>query len=283
MSSSMRNAVHRRNHKERGQVSGRERLGLLEKKKDYLLRAKDYHSKQNRLKALRNKALARNPDEFYFKMISTKTKGGVHIQKRNEALPAEMIQLMKSQDKNYIKLQRDISKKKMEKLRDSLHFLDEDMGDEDMLNIYGDSDDDAEEAPAKKSSHIVFVDSKEQGERAEDSMRSVCATAKSFDPAKHLGTRPELVNRKFNRPRVETLQKSDIIAPENAASLKELRKEREAKYKEFTSRAQREAELKRVERELEIQRAMQGKGDKRKVGVDEHGLAIYKWKARRSK
>ncbi|KAI9256517.1 small-subunit processome [Phascolomyces articulosus] len=270
MSSSMRNAVHRRNHKERGQLAGRERLGLLEKKKDYLLRARDYHSKQKRLKALREKALARNPDEFYFKMINAKTKGGVHIQQRNEALPPEMIQLMKSQDKNYIKLQRDISKKKMEKLRDSQHFLDEQLeDDEDMLNVYDDEEEEEEISKPKKSNHIVFVDSKEQ--------------AKAFDPAKHLDTLPELVNRKFNRPRIATLQKNEIIAPENAASLKALRKEREAKYKEFTSRAKREADLQRVERELEIQRALQGKGDKKKVGVDKHGLAVYKWKARRSK
>ncbi|KAI9489694.1 small-subunit processome [Zychaea mexicana] len=269
MSSSMRNAVHRRNHRERGQLAGRERLGLLEKKKDYLLRAKDFHSKQRRLKALREKALARNPDEFYFKMINSQTKGGVHIQKRNEALPHEMVQLMKSQDKNYIKMQRDISKKKMEKLRDSLHFLDEQLDDEDMLNVYEEDEEEEETPMPQKNNHVVFVDSAEQ--------------AKSFDPAKHLDTLPELVNRKFNRPRVETLRNNEIIAPENAASLKALRKEREAKYKEFTSRASREADLQQVERELEIQRAMQAKGDKKKVGVDKNGLAVYKWKARRSK
>lgn len=72
--SSLRNVIQRRNHRERGQLAGRERLGLLEKKKDYLLRAKDYHSKQRRLKALREKALFRNPDEFYFKMINSRTK-----------------------------------------------------------------------------------------------------------------------------------------------------------------------------------------------------------------
>lgn len=72
--SSLRNAVQRRNHKERGQLASRERLGLLEKKKDYTLRAKDFHFKEKRLKALREKAAQRNPDEFYFKMINTKTK-----------------------------------------------------------------------------------------------------------------------------------------------------------------------------------------------------------------
>lgn len=109
--STLRNAVQRRNHKERGQVVGREKFGLLEKKKDYLLRARDFHSKQDKLKAMREKALFRNPDEFYFKMINSQTKDGVHIQKRNEELPAEMIQLMKSQDKEYIKYQRDLSKR----------------------------------------------------------------------------------------------------------------------------------------------------------------------------
>lgn len=109
--STLRNAVQRRNHKERGQTAGREKFGLLEKKKDYLLRAKDYHGKQNKLKAMREKALFRNPDEFYFKMINSQTKGGVHIQKRNEELPDEMVQLMKTQDKEYIKYQRDLSKR----------------------------------------------------------------------------------------------------------------------------------------------------------------------------
>lgn len=109
--STLRNAVQRRNHKERGQTAGRERFGLLEKKKDYLLRAKDYHGKQNKLKAMREKALFRNPDEFYFKMVNSQTKGGVHIQKRNEELPDEMVQLMKTQDKEYIKYQRDLSKR----------------------------------------------------------------------------------------------------------------------------------------------------------------------------
>lgn len=109
--STLRNAVQRRNHKERGQTAGREKFGLLEKKKDYILRAKDYHGKQNKLKAMREKALFRNPDEFYFKMINSQTKGGVHIQKRNEELPDEMVQLMKTQDKEYIKYQRDLSKR----------------------------------------------------------------------------------------------------------------------------------------------------------------------------
>lgn len=89
----------------------------------------------------------------------------MHIQQRNEALPDEMIQLMKSQDKNYIKMQRDISRKKMERLRDSLHFLDE--AGVDDLEIYDgeeeeEKEDEEEELP-KKNNHIVFVDTEEEG------------------------------------------------------------------------------------------------------------------------
>lgn len=72
----MRNALHRRNHKERGQLVNRSRLGLLEKKKDYVQRARDYHSKQNRIHRLQEKAATRNKDEFYVSMVKSRTKVG---------------------------------------------------------------------------------------------------------------------------------------------------------------------------------------------------------------
>ncbi|RUS21684.1 hypothetical protein BC937DRAFT_91891 [Endogone sp. FLAS-F59071] len=212
--SSVRNAVQRRNHKERSQPAHRQKYGLLEKHKDYVLRAKDFHFKQDRLKALRERAQFRNPDEFYFKMISTKTKvplqrflgmrsnascsvdaEGVHIAERNNQLPEDMVQLLKSQDYNYIRTQREVSKKKIEKLQDSLQFLEAD-----------DEGEPSGAGPAKKATHIVFVDSEEQAEK--------------FDPAKHLDTLPELVNRTFNRPRIETLKQQAVATPQGNGELK---------------------------------------------------------------
>lgn len=67
-------SLHRRNHKERSQLVGRQRLGLLEKHKDYVLRARDYASKKQRIKRLQEKVAERNKDEFYFGMVKTKTK-----------------------------------------------------------------------------------------------------------------------------------------------------------------------------------------------------------------
>lgn len=66
-------SIHRRNHKERGQLANRSKLGLLEKHKDYVQRARDYNSKKDRIKRLKEKASLKNKDEFYFGMVNGKT------------------------------------------------------------------------------------------------------------------------------------------------------------------------------------------------------------------
>lgn len=121
MTSSLRNSVHRRNHKERSQLTHRSKLGLLEKHADYVKRARDYHSKQDRLTRLKQKAAERNKDEFYFSMTGEKTKvinrfffiytfsellnqGGVHVKDRgNVALPTDIVKVLKTQDENYVR------------------------------------------------------------------------------------------------------------------------------------------------------------------------------------
>src|SRR5690242_18802110 len=99
--SSLRNAVKRKTHKERSQPSERKKIGLLEKHKDYVLRAKDYNKKTERIKKLQLKAAFRNPNEFYYKMINTKTENGIHISENNHSkiFSSDMLRLMKNQDK----------------------------------------------------------------------------------------------------------------------------------------------------------------------------------------
>eukprot|EP00353_Schmidingerella_taraikaensis_P003896 CAMPEP_0185569862 /NCGR_PEP_ID=MMETSP0434-20130131/2367_1 /TAXON_ID=626734 ORGANISM="Favella taraikaensis, Strain Fe Narragansett Bay" /NCGR_SAMPLE_ID=MMETSP0434 /ASSEMBLY_ACC=CAM_ASM_000379 /LENGTH=93 /DNA_ID=CAMNT_0028184813 /DNA_START=71 /DNA_END=352 /DNA_ORIENTATION=+ len=65
-------------YKERGQLSHRQHLGILEKKKDYKRRSADFKNKNNIIKKLGLKAELRNPDEFYHKMHAARNVDGEH-------------------------------------------------------------------------------------------------------------------------------------------------------------------------------------------------------------
>ena len=109
---SLKNAAKstQRTHKERHQPSLRSELGLLEKKKDYKLRAKDFNEKKVTLKRLRKKALNKNPDEFYFHMVNSKLTEGGHrdlVSKKSEAKNSdEQVKLQQTQDYKYISTRR---------------------------------------------------------------------------------------------------------------------------------------------------------------------------------
>ncbi|XP_042504054.1 probable U3 small nucleolar RNA-associated protein 11 [Macadamia integrifolia] len=123
--SSLRNAISRRAHKERSQPHARKKFGILEKHKDYVLRAKAYHQKEETLQKLKEKASFRNPDEFYFKMIRTRTKDGVHKpESEAKKYTNEELMLMKTQDIGYVFQKIQSEKKKIEKLGAVLHSLD---------------------------------------------------------------------------------------------------------------------------------------------------------------
>uniref|UniRef100_A0A3B3W0X0 U3 small nucleolar RNA-associated protein 11 n=1 Tax=Poecilia latipinna TaxID=48699 RepID=A0A3B3W0X0_9TELE len=173
--SSFRKALksRQRNHHERSQPGFRRTMGLLEKKKDYKLRAVDYHKKQNTLAALRKKALEKNPDEFYFKMISSKLEDGVHVMKKTEEeVTEEQKKVMRTQDIRYVEMKRVAEAKKIERLKGELHLL--------------------HAENKQKNKHTFFVDSKKEVE--------------TFNLASHLGTDPKLVDRVYNRPTLQTLE-----------------------------------------------------------------------------
>jgi len=106
-------------HRERAQPANRTRLGILEKHKDYVLRARNFHAKKARLLALRRQASAKNPDEFYFAMQSArKNKQGEAIREAEfQKMPAEVIKLLKSQDLAYVQEMIRKESKKLEHLR----------------------------------------------------------------------------------------------------------------------------------------------------------------------
>ncbi|KAF8395622.1 hypothetical protein HHK36_019572 [Tetracentron sinense] len=123
--SSLRNAISRRAHKERSQPNARKKFGILEKHKDYVVRAQAFHKKEDSLRKLKEKAAFRNPDEFYFKMIKTRTVDGVHKpESQANNYTQEELMLMKTQDIGYILQKVQSEKKKIEKLTAMLHSLD---------------------------------------------------------------------------------------------------------------------------------------------------------------
>jgi len=120
----MRNAVQRRNHKERAQPLERQKWGILEKHKDYSLRAKDHNTKKRKLNALKAKAADRNEDEFYFGMMSSKSRAGVKVAQRGtensggsgKSLSMDVVKLMKTQDVAYLRTTLQSTRKELEAL-----------------------------------------------------------------------------------------------------------------------------------------------------------------------
>ncbi|KAF8254167.1 U3 small nucleolar RNA-associated protein 11 [Wilcoxina mikolae CBS 423.85] len=247
MSSSMRNALQRRNHKERSQPYERSKWGLLEKRKDYQLRSRDFNAKKVKKAQLAALARERNPDEFYFKMTSSRTRdGGIRVAERpgSEALSNDAVKLLKTQDAGYVRLQEEMERKKIEDLEERLAFVD------------------SAGRKKKKNKHIIFFDNEEE--------------ERNFDPAKYFDTHPDLVDRVYNRPRLAQLAEggfgeelegkgedeadAEIRRRQETRERSKMAKGREQLYKELEARYKRREELRKVDRELELQRARMGKG-----------------------
>lgn len=251
--SSLNNAAKtQKTHRERHQPEARKTLGLLEKKKDYKLRAKDYNEKKKALQHLRKKALNKNPDEFYFHMINSKLVDGVHTEKdKDVALTSEQITLMQSQDKKYIVNKRTSEKNKIEKLKSSLHLIN------------------CDDKP--KNTHTFFVDSEKEKQ--------------VFNVASKLETHPSLLGRTHNRPRLSDLASGKMNLSVGEDRLKEVEKASLKAYKELGQRLDREAQLGLVQRKMEMKEALRGKMKPTKlVRAEEKGTApVYLWPQERKR
>ncbi|KAF7979387.1 hypothetical protein HWV62_42482 [Athelia sp. TMB] len=292
MTSSLRNSLHRRNHKERSQLSNRSRFGHLEKHKDYVLRARDYHSKQDRLTRLKQKASERNKDEFYFGMNKEKTQGGVHIKDRgNVALPADIVKVLKTQDENYIRTMRTAGLKKIDKLKAQLTaiadlvrppLLNENVDDEagegelneeelEILRGAGIISAAQSKRRGKQPQHIVFVEDAEAVRRYASKKRSSSSQVTS-----NIETTREPQDLGWKVPEKQRKGISEGASPnagndrEAAAEHRQLAAENRARLlKELSARLRRDTQLRYAEREFEMQRAMMGKGSRQKLaGVE---------------
>ncbi|XP_043253288.1 probable U3 small nucleolar RNA-associated protein 11 [Colletes gigas] len=239
-------------HRERHQPESRKHLGLLEKKKDYVSRARDYQEKQQTLKLLRKRALNKNPDEFYFHMINSKIENGVHREKsKDDTCTPNQIQLMETQDVRYVAHKRNIEAKKIDKLQSQLHMIDA--------------------ANETENTHIFFLDNTEQ--------------VRNFDIAKKLNTHPALISRRTNRPELSKLKNMKL--PEaNEAILSKIEQRKRMAYKELQKRIDREHRLTIVQQKLEIQRALKDKKITKPKLVSKgtkNSAPVYKWKFERKR
>ncbi|KAF5323594.1 hypothetical protein D9611_005703 [Ephemerocybe angulata] len=293
MTSSLRNSLHRRNHKERGQLAHRTKLGFLEKHKDYVKRAQDYHSKQDRITRLRQKAAEKNKDEFYFSMNRETTKGGIHIKDRgNVALPTDYVKLLKTQDENYVRTMRMSNIKKIDKIKKQLT----EMADLLKSSLDGNSPDDdegLEEAEYKilqeagilskskksrrKTGHVLFADSVEEartlGRPHGQDENAMDVEAPNDDQATEevdLGwktvSHKKKSKSKASRQATEEEEDDLSMTDDTPSSTADIRRRL---LKELSARLHRDLQLRYAQREFEMQRLMMGKGANQKIAATE--------------
>lgn len=167
MSSFSKNIIPRRIHKERAQPAARiAKHGLLEKKKDYKLRAKDHNRKVARLKLLREKASFRNPDEFYYAMGRKSTQHGVIIgttdQSHENAIPLQNRSrdqrlLVETKDSRHVAYKLAVEKGKVKTLENHLHSISAARTVPRKHIIFADDEDEADEVLAQRSNLVKEV------------------------------------------------------------------------------------------------------------------------------
>ncbi|TKR78130.1 hypothetical protein L596_018989 [Steinernema carpocapsae] len=243
-----------REHRERAQPAARAKFGLLEKKKDYKLRARDFNKKKEELQKLRRLALNKNPDEFHHHMINSRVGfDGVHRELSPESDDETELQKKLGDLKNlqYVKHKLQIERKKIEKLKSTLHMTDME----------------------KQNTHTIFVDDDDE--------------AKSFDPATYFDTPKELLGRSFSRPKMSTLQSTSVSALSKAEVL-EAEKLRKKQYSELLKRIEREKELTTVLEKMELKKNLiNSKGAELQPKLVKKGTAtkaaVFQWKFERKK
>jgi len=252
--SSWKKAFHARAHRERAQPGARKHLGLLEKHKDYVQRAKSFHSKERRLRRLKEKAAMRNEEEFYFRMQSSQVVNGVHVDKRGKHHTTRAIKEMKTQDIGHLTAKKVATAHQSERLQNDLHFL-------------------AEVNPVNK--HTVFVDSPSELE--------------NWSAANHFHTKKEFLDRSYNRPTEGSLADPNLFSgfpkdatPKQIAKIvSSVEHQKTESYRTLKKKIQQEKKLALTIAALQAEKDAMGKGPKRKVTVeDEHGnkKRVMRWK-----
>lgn len=258
----LRHVVKRRVHLERSQPKSRKKLGLLEKHKDYVLRAKSFHKKEKELQRLQRQAFFKNPDEFAFKMISHEQEEG-QMKKKTKPKNKEEAKLLDSQDTRYVRMREQIDKNSIERRAANLHFLDAERSNKHIVFF----DDDELELPAGAQASLG------------SSVRpgSVRRGLQDVDLADYFDTHPDLLSRKANRPRMQQLEKE--FFPSEASHKQSI-----GAYSQLLQRQERVKKLVNVRERLEFRQQMRQKGRRKKVAEGNgDNPKVFKWFAERKR
>ena len=159
--------IPRRKYRERGQTERRKKLGFLEKKQDYKIRAEDYHAKEKKYKNLKEAARTRNPDEFYHKMIKAKIIDGEHVQfPEDKNLEQKLV--TNTQFINLVNFKKSQLEKEAEKMKIRLQ-LNKDIfegGNKSIHTLYYDDEDEQFEEQ-KKEKENEFLNKKRKNDEEE--------------------------------------------------------------------------------------------------------------------
>ncbi|KAF1811282.1 U3 small nucleolar RNA-associated protein 11 [Eremomyces bilateralis CBS 781.70] len=274
--STMRNAVHRRNHQERAQPQERAKWGLLEKHKDYTLRAKAFAAKKTHLRHLRAKASERNPDEFAFSMVNAHTHKGVKIadRKSGESLSQDVVRLLKTQDAGYLRVMLGKVRRERERLEGGSIVL----GKEGARVVGGEG---------KGGKHTAFVEG--SGEQEGLDVGEWFGVEEEKEADAEDGVEQQLDDDASDASENDPLPPSPSLPSRTAAlaaatSLKSAQRDRKKRFhaqQVLEARVRglraRERELAAAEREVGMQRARMGNAV---GGVNRDGV---KWKVRERK
>eukprot|EP00041_Stephanoeca_diplocostata_P008617 m.127120 g.127120 ORF g.127120 m.127120 type:complete len:136 (+) comp17409_c0_seq2:745-1152(+) len=107
---------------------------------------------------------------------------------------------------------------------------------------------------------------------------------KKFDEVKYFDTAPELLGRKYNRPKKTTLETTvAVTGPVTGKAAKKLAKQRLAGYKEIGQRMERLEKMQKVSNEMQLKRHLLGKGRRVKVKGADKTTTVYRWRKERKR
>lgn len=302
--------VQKKQHRERAQPLDRKKLGFLEKKKDYKIRAKDHHIKESRLKYLRRQAEFRNPDEYHHDMAHSVIRQAKrrHKNRRDDDDDMEDVKgtMRNARTKGkgldgagvfvfdpkkgpvFTKNTLSADAVKLLKTQDSAYIQTNISKEKKAIErLEAETSTFFNKGTTSTGKHTVFVDSEQE--------------AKTFDPVKYFDTDKKLLKRRENRLRKSQLEETApataddvrgiVVGTDSRAGLTlkdskstrfdektqmEMNKRKLAKLTELQQRLERETELAKVKNVMDMSRELLKKGARRKV-TDKDGYSTYVW------